>query len=52
MLHRVTTALKAAGYLRLGLTWIADVNAPSLRQVERLGASPLHRLHLFRKALA
>jgi GNAT superfamily N-acetyltransferase len=52
MLHRVTTALKAAGYLRLGLTWIADVNAASLRQVERLGARPLHRLHLFRKALA
>lgn len=50
MLHRVTSALKAAGYERLGITWIADVNLPSLRQVERLGARRLHRLHLFRKA--
>lgn len=52
MLHRVTRALKAAGYERLGITWIADVNGPSLRQVERLGARRLHRLHLFQKALA
>jgi Acetyltransferase (GNAT) family. len=51
MLHRVTTALRAAGYRSLGLTWIADVNAASLRQVERLGARQLHRLHLFTKAL-
>jgi hypothetical protein len=52
MLHRVTAALKAAGYRMLGLTWIADVNAASLRQVERLGARPLHRLHLFSKRIA
>lgn len=52
MLHRVTSALKAAGYERLGITWIADVNLASLRQVERLGARRLHRLHLFRKAIA
>jgi GNAT superfamily N-acetyltransferase len=52
MLHRVTTALRAAGYHSLGLTWIADVNAASLRQVERLGARRLHRLHLFTKQLA
>ena len=51
MLHRVTTALRAAGYHSLGLTWIADVNAASLRQVERLGARRLHRLHLFTKRL-
>lgn len=49
MLHRVTSAMKAAGYRSLGLTWIADVNAASLRQVERLGARRLHRLHLFTK---
>jgi hypothetical protein len=49
MLHRVTSALRAAGYRMLGLTWIADVNAASLRQVERLGARRLHRLHLFTK---
>lgn len=52
MLYRVTSALKAAGYERLGITWIADVNPASLRQVERLGARRLHRLHLFRKAIA
>jgi GNAT superfamily N-acetyltransferase len=52
MLYRVIRALKAAGYERLAITWIADVNGASLRQVERLGARRLHRLHLFRKALA
>jgi hypothetical protein len=52
MLHRVTAALAAAGYRRLGLTWIADVNAASLRQIERLGARRLHRLHLFSKPIA
>ena len=52
MLHRVTTALRAAGYRSLGITWIADVNAASLRQVERLGARRLHRLHLFAKRIS
>ena len=52
MLHRVTAALKAAGYRSLGITWIADVNAASLRQVERLGARRLHRLHLYSKRIA
>lgn len=51
MLHRVTAALKAAGYETVGITWIADVNAASLRQVKRLGARRLHRLHLYGKAL-
>jgi RimJ/RimL family protein N-acetyltransferase len=51
MLHHVTTALKGAGYTRLGLTWIADENKASLRQVEKLGGRRLHRLHLFRKPL-
>ena len=51
MLHRVTSALKSAGYTSLGITWIADVNGASLRQVERLGARRLHRLHLFTKPL-
>ncbi len=51
MLYRVTSALRAAGYERLGITWIADVNPASLRQTERLGARRLHRLHLFRKEI-
>jgi GNAT superfamily N-acetyltransferase len=49
MLARTVAALRGAGYAQLGITWIADVNAASLRQMERLGAKPLHRLHLFRK---
>lgn len=52
MLYRVITALRSAGYERLGITWIADVNAASLRQVERIGARLLHRLHLYGKELA
>ena len=52
MLARTVAALKAAGYAQLGITWIADVNAASLRQMERLGAKPLQRLHLFRKDVA
>lgn len=52
MLSRLIESAKSAGYRRLGTTWIADVNQASLRQMQRLGATPLHRLHLFRKALA
>lgn len=52
MLYRVITALRAAGYERLGVTWISDVNAASLRQVERIGARLLHRLHLYGKNLS
>ena len=51
MLFRVASALKAAGYDRLGTPWIADVTGASLRQMEKLGATPLHRLHLFAKPL-
>ncbi len=51
MLHRVTTGMKQAGYTSLGLTWIADVNGSSLRQMERLGARRMHRVHLFTKQL-
>lgn len=51
MLYRVTSALRRHGYISLGITWIADVNGASLRQVERLGARRLHRLHLFAKSL-
>ncbi|WHO39356.1 GNAT family N-acetyltransferase [Sphingobium sp. AP49] len=52
MLARTIGALRGAGYRQLGITWIADQNAASLRQMERLGARRLHRLHLFRKTLA
>ena len=52
MLWHVLSAMKQAGYHKVGGTWIADVNAASLRQLEKVGGKPLHRLHLFRKALA
>ncbi|MGY4399804.1 GNAT family N-acetyltransferase [Bradyrhizobium sp. USDA 3315] len=52
MLYRTALALQEAGYRTLGGTWIADINGPSLRQVEKVGARPLHRLHLFTKRLA
>ena len=52
VLHRVLSAMKAAGYETLGGTWISDENKASLRQKEKMGAKPLHRLHLYRKSLA
>jgi GNAT superfamily N-acetyltransferase len=51
MLGKLVASAKAAGYRTLGTTWIADVNEASLRQMQRMGAKPLHRLHLFRKDL-
>lgn len=51
MLGRLLERAKAAGYRKLGTTWIADVNAASLRQMQRIGARPLHRLQLFRRDL-
>lgn len=52
MLGRTLQALRNGGYEKLGITWIADENPASLRQMEKLGAKPLHALHLFRKGLA
>lgn len=52
MLARTISRLRGAGYTELGITWIADANKASLRQMEKLGAEPLHHLHLFRKAWA
>jgi GNAT superfamily N-acetyltransferase len=49
--HRAVTALRGAGYRELGITWISDANAPSLRQMEKAGAEPLHRLSMFRRPL-
>ena len=52
MLARTIAALRDAGYEQLGVTWIADENPASLRQMEKLGGHPLHHLHLYRKAIA
>src|SRR5439155_802235 len=51
MLYRGIAALQQAKYRSVGVTWIADVNPASLKQMERLGARRLQRLHLFRKDL-
>jgi RimJ/RimL family protein N-acetyltransferase len=51
MLYRTIENVRRAGYTSLGVTWIADANIPSVRQMEKIGAEPHHRQHLFRKAL-
>lgn len=52
ILSRTLTQLRDAGYTQLGVTWIADENQASLRMMSKIGARPLHKLHLFRKALS
>ncbi len=52
MLYRLITQANSAGYKKLGGTWIADINKASLRQMEGLGATRLHGLHLFSKNLS
>jgi GNAT superfamily N-acetyltransferase len=51
LLHKVVSAARSAGYRHLGVTWIADSNHASLKQMSRLGAGRCHRLHLFRKPI-
>ncbi|MEC9284321.1 MAG: GNAT family N-acetyltransferase [Bdellovibrionota bacterium] len=51
IMYKTTTALKDRGYEKMGITWIADVNPASLRQMEKLGAKKLHNLNLFKKEL-
>jgi hypothetical protein len=50
MLYRVSRAMRARGYSHLGMSWDSDTDGRSLRQMEN-GATPLRRLHLFRKGL-
>lgn len=52
MMYRVISTMKARGYKKMGITWIADSNIASVRQTERIGAKRLHRVHLFRKHLS
>jgi GNAT superfamily N-acetyltransferase len=51
-LHAALVGMRRAGYRELGITWISDSNLPSLRQMEKVGAQPHHRLNLFRRALS
>lgn len=52
MLAHILGEIKKAGYETVGGTWIADDNKASIRQTEKSGAKPLHRLHLYSKDLA
>ncbi|EBW2353111.1 GNAT family N-acetyltransferase [Salmonella enterica subsp. enterica serovar Enteritidis] len=51
MLSEVARGMRRGGYKTFGITWIEDSNKPSLRQVEKLGGRPLHRLYLYRRDL-
>jgi GNAT superfamily N-acetyltransferase len=51
LLHATLVGMRRAGYEELGITWISDANTPSLRQMQKVGAEPLHRLNLFRRPL-
>jgi GNAT superfamily N-acetyltransferase len=51
LLYQAVRAMQDAGYRELGITWVSDTNHASLRQMEKLGARPLHRLALFRRSL-
>ena len=51
ILKRVITNLKKKGYEKLGITWIADENKSSLRQMEIIAANTLHHLCLFKKKI-
>lgn len=51
MLYHSLHALREGGYKSLGISWVSDSNTASLKQIEKLGGQPLHRLHLFRKDL-
>jgi hypothetical protein len=51
LLDQTLNSLIAGGYETLGITWIADVNKASLRQMEKIGAKKTHQLYLFRKSL-
>lgn len=51
LIQRTLKALRVAGYDTLGITWVGDLNKASLAGVNRAGARPMHRLHLYRKEL-
>lgn len=51
LLCKTLSALKQAGYKKMGCTWIADTNTPSLRQVEKMGMQDYHKTTLFKKSI-
>lgn len=51
MVYHMLHSLRKAGYKKLGITWVADVNRASLRVMEKMNARKLHRSHLFSKPI-
>jgi GNAT superfamily N-acetyltransferase len=51
MMVNLLPVMRKAGYRQLGITWVWDENQGSTRLMQHLNARPLHRTHLFRKAL-
>ena len=51
ILKKVIINLKKKGYEKLGITWIADENKSSLRQMEIIAAKTIHHLCLFKKKI-
>jgi hypothetical protein len=51
MLKEIIISLRQNGFTEMAVTWIADSNIASLKQMERLRAQPMHRLALFEKSL-
>lgn len=51
MLHHTIDAMRRRGYSHLGISWVSDSNGASRRQMQKIGAQPLHKLNLYRKAL-
>lgn len=51
MLYDIMSALKRRGYKTFGGTWISLDNKASLRQAEKLNATLMHELNLYRKSV-
>ncbi|MCX6116383.1 MAG: GNAT family N-acetyltransferase [Proteobacteria bacterium] len=51
LLKNTINGLAERGYKSVGVTWIADINQASLKQMDRLGARVLHTTHLYKKTL-
>ena len=51
LMYHTLSAVKSRGYEYLGVTWISDENIPSLRNVEKAGGKPLHKLCLYKKEI-
>ncbi len=51
MLYQFLISLKQSRYKKIGGTWIAESNKPSLRLAHKLKGKVMHELHLYRKKL-